>query len=570
MIDFQGETFTPSLPGIPAFTPSNILPNTMPSPKKTTAPPAASLPAPQALSVQDVRQRLNLTVDLIPRENSNRPGTPLAASRITIHNTDNDSPGADARAHAKYMKGQDAMNRKVSWHFTVDDGAVFQSLPVNEGGWHAGSHAGNTSTIGIEICQNQGIDQAAANTRAALLTALMLHELGIPLKNNVVQHHHWSGKDCPMLLRHPASRWAAFLGEVAAFHAALQSGTTLPDSDDHAPPADLPSALPPSPPPPGSKLTVTASSLNVRLTPSIQGAIVGSMKKGDVVDWLETSSDQYWAKVQNPALTGWSSRRFLLPVAPVTPPAPPSSHESLLNIASSSAIARYEWPGRGVAPLGYIKGMALVYARLYCKLKAGDPAAMEMARANSGDEATDALAHYVEKFKMAGMDNESSGVSTLRHLVVLMVGLGMRESSGRYCEGRDKNAQNTTANTAEAGLFQTSFNARSAHLLMPPLFQKYQSDFQTDPAIGFSDIFKEGVNCKAQDWQNFGTGPGKDFQELSKKCPAFAAEFCALGLRNIRKHWGPINNRAAEIRPECNQLLMRVEQAIESAGLCPV
>ena len=36
------------------------------------------------------------------------------------------------------------------------------------------------------------------------------------------------------------------------------------------------------------------------------------------------------------------------------------------------------------------------------------------------------------------MRNDVSGIDTLRHLFVLMIGLGMRELSGRYCEGRDQ------------------------------------------------------------------------------------------------------------------------------------
>src|SRR6266566_7062225 len=109
------------------------------------------------LSVQQRREDLNIVVDLIPRTNSNRPGTPLHASKITIHNTDNDAPGADARAHCKYQKGADAQQRKVSWHFSVDDQSIYQSLPVDEVGWHAGTHEGNSCSIGIEICENQGI-----------------------------------------------------------------------------------------------------------------------------------------------------------------------------------------------------------------------------------------------------------------------------------------------------------------------------------------------------------------------------------------------------------------------------
>jgi len=141
--------------------------------------------------------KLNLVQDFIPPGNSNRPGTLLAPTFITIHNTDNASPGANAAAHAKYQKGQDARDRKVSWHFTVDDKAVYQSLPTNEVGWHTGSGTGNHSSIGIEVCMHPGMDEKLAYEKAALLTALMARRLNIALPSRVVQHHHWSGKDCP-------------------------------------------------------------------------------------------------------------------------------------------------------------------------------------------------------------------------------------------------------------------------------------------------------------------------------------------------------------------------------------
>lgn len=203
--------------------------------------------------------------------------------------------------------------------------------------------------------------------------------------------------------------------------------------------------------------------------------------------------------------------------------------------------------------------MALVFARVLCKLKAGDAAVVEMAKANTGDNGRDVLAWYDSKFSAIGMKNNTSGADTLRHLFALLIGLGMRESSGRYCEGRDRSASNTTADSAEAGLFQTSFNARTASPLLPMVFVEYSAK----PA-GFVDTFREGVRCKAADLQNFGSGPGRDFQQLSKESPAFAAEFAAVGLRNIRKHWGPINTRAAEVVRDCDAMLMQVQALVDA------
>jgi hypothetical protein len=237
--------------------------------------------------------------------------------------------------------------------------------------------------------------------------------------------------------------------------------------------------------------------------------------------------------------------------------------DQITQIAAGSAIAHYHWQDRGVAPAGYIKGMALIFARVYCKLRAGDAAAAEMAKAKTAGATKDALAWYEQKFHAAGMDNSRDGADTLRHLFVLLTGLGMRESSGRYCEGRDRSASNTTAETAEAGLFQTSYNARTASPLLPQLFAQYSSN-----PSGFVEIFKEGVHCKPSDLENYGTGQGEEFQRLSKECPAFAAEFAAVGLRNIRTHWGPITRREAEIRPECDAMLKQVQDAVDAFNLC--
>jgi hypothetical protein len=147
-------------------------------------------------------------------------------------------------------------------------------------------------------------------------------------------------------------------------------------------------------------------------------------------------------------------------------------------------------------------------------------------------------------------------------LFVLLIGLGVRESSGSYCEGRDRSAKNTAASTAEVGLFQTSFNAKSASPLFPQLFKQYSAN-----PSGFVDIFKEGVQVRQSDLENFGSGAGKEFQRLSKECPAFAAEFAAVGLRNIRQHWEPITRRQVEIRDECNTMLLQVQNAVDRLGL---
>jgi N-acetylmuramoyl-L-alanine amidase CwlA len=175
------------------------------------------------MQLDEAYAELNIVQDFTPVGNSNRPGKKLIPTAITIHNTDNADAGANAAAHAKYQKGRDARKRRVSWHFTVDDKSVYQSLPINEIGWHTGTTKGNAKSIGIAICMNADLDVSAAYRRAALLTAVLAlqNEIGVPKR--IFQHHDWSGKNCPRVLRGMPNGWQDFLAQVKDFRDKLTS-----------------------------------------------------------------------------------------------------------------------------------------------------------------------------------------------------------------------------------------------------------------------------------------------------------------------------------------------------------
>lgn len=173
-------------------------------------------------------ESLNIEIDLIPQGASNRPGSPLVPTHITVHNTSNSARGADARMHAKYIKGPDARRRQVSWHFTVDDKRCIKHLPTNERAWHAGP--GNNKSIGIEICEFEGIDMQAAIDRASLLTAVLMHALRIP-RDCIVPHQHWTGKNCPHLLLRDHGGFDTFRDRVAACLNELQQPTAVAGLD---------------------------------------------------------------------------------------------------------------------------------------------------------------------------------------------------------------------------------------------------------------------------------------------------------------------------------------------------
>jgi len=238
---------------------------------------------------------------------------------------------------------------------------------------------------------------------------------------------------------------------------------------------------------------------------------------------------------------------------------------TIMELATGSDIADYKWDDRGVAPVGYMQGMALAFAETYLKLKAEHPAAVEMAKARTNSD-KDALNLYNDEFYALGMANEASGADTLRHLYALMLGHGMRESSGEHCCGRDMTADNVSSDTCEAGLFQTSYNAAGAS---NPEFDALMDEFAAGLSPGYLDEFAEGVTCSPDDWENYGSGRGEHFQSLCKNAPAFAAESCALTLRNLCNHYGPIIRHETELRAEADEMFSAVQDYLEAAPLEP-
>ncbi len=77
-----------------------------------------------------------------------------------------------------------------------------------------GNYGGNRNSIGIETCVNQGADLYKTwQLTASLVAGLMIkHDLDI---SRVVQHHYFSGKDCPSTMRNNGL-WDNFITMVQA------------------------------------------------------------------------------------------------------------------------------------------------------------------------------------------------------------------------------------------------------------------------------------------------------------------------------------------------------------------
>ncbi len=231
--------------------------------------------------------------------------------------------------------------------------------------------------------------------------------------------------------------------------------------------------------------------------------------------------------------------------------APTDSLEKIKEIAANSKIRHYFWPQRGYAPIGYIKGVAVTYAKSYSELKANQDAAVRVMSQPLGDPHADALAWY----GIAG----GSEVDRIRSVYTLAVGLGMRESSGNTTEGRDMSVpeQDATEANAEAGLFQVSFDS----FQVSPWMQRLSNQYHATASQCSVTTFMEGVPDKNR--AVVGTGNGAAFQKFTKECPSFATEYVMLMLRLNRTHFGPVNGKKAEYKTDAENMFREIEKVVD-------
>lgn len=305
------------------------------------------------------------------------------------------------------------------------------------------------------------------------------------------------------------------------------------------------------------------SDVNLRASPSTSAAILHVIPSGDVVTLLDPTPSAGFLNVKHGGESGWASAMYL----EKTCTGGAAKVTDIDAIAIGSSCAKYDWKDRGTAPKGYMKGVARTFARAVCNPTHSD--VMLVSKPKTTDDVHDALSWYASNFAAASMSNDVAGVNTLRHVYTLLIGLGMRESSGQHCVGRDTTATNTSSSAAEAGAWQTSYDSHTYSMELSKLFSLYR----TTPPACFLDQFKEGVTCSATDWENWGTGAdGLAFQKIEKECPSFAAEYAAMMLRlsgGSVGHYGPLRTKAAELRPECDAMLQKVQTLVETnPALC--
>lgn len=189
---------------------------------------------------------------------NNHPGEDFDGlpSAICIHQTGNTAKLADASAHAAYLYNGSGQ-RSASWHVTISDTELIQSMPWTAKAWAAGDWAtggptgGNHTAIHCELTIQEGYDEQATLHNAARWCAWMQQTKKVST-NTINQHNFYSGKDCPQQIRSRAGAWQEFLDLVDEYRTGKSSVPWLPSTPVIKPraitqPARI--ATPPAPPP---------------------------------------------------------------------------------------------------------------------------------------------------------------------------------------------------------------------------------------------------------------------------------------------------------------------------------
>lgn len=249
----------------------------------------------------------------------------------------------------KVAQGFATSSRQASADFIVDDGEIVQYNPdpKNYYCWAVGGskyskvnttlgakyygQCMNNNSISIEMCSRKKntstlsvadddwyLTDAVINN-AIILTRYLMKTYNIDI-NHVIMHHMVTGKICPQpwcKTEKALSNWYSFLNNV-------QSGNDI---------------INPIPDEPVSaySVKVTANSLNIRKGPGVAYSIVGSLKKGEYINIIEESNNN-WGRLEDER--GWISLKYTVKE---NPPASPTAYEAkvtanVLNIRKGPGI----------------------------------------------------------------------------------------------------------------------------------------------------------------------------------------------------------------------------------------
>lgn len=208
--------------------------------------------------MEEIRMALsNLKTKQMTRNDCYTAGRKITPKGIMVHSTA--TPGVMAadwfsRWNKSYKAGE--INRQVCVHAFLDDKEIWQYLPWNHRGWHAGGKANDTH-IGFEICEPVGFSYSggamvgydvkknepyfrAAWKNAVALCVLLCKEYGLTEKDII---SHAEGNKVGIASNHSdVGHWFPKHGEnMDSFRAAVKKAlaSTVSSKDESLEPGDI-------------------------------------------------------------------------------------------------------------------------------------------------------------------------------------------------------------------------------------------------------------------------------------------------------------------------------------------
>ena len=267
-------------------------------------------------------------------------GVIIEPKYIVIHDTDNRDVGADAMANRNYFANHP--QAEASAHYIIDEGNIVQALEDNWRGWHVGDgnnkYINNSTTIGIELCVNEGNDFNKTLENGIELTKYLMKKHNIP-SENVVMHRDASGKTCSrMMIEDRAELWPYFKEEISKDEDLEGNIATKMQGE-----------------------VVNVSSLKVKESPSEFGRVLYEFKEGEILDIYEELDDFYkvaYVDANNKKL-GYVSKEHVKLIEDSNESKPEEKPETSLNkegvVKVKSALNLRKGPGSDYEVIGTLQ-----------------------------------------------------------------------------------------------------------------------------------------------------------------------------------------------------------------------
>jgi murein DD-endopeptidase MepM/ murein hydrolase activator NlpD len=245
---------------------------------------------------------------------------------IVVHNTGN--PSSNAAGEAAFVSKQGGGRFNVSPHLVNDGREIYQMVPLDVRGWHAGDGCDNSDTdigcfraIGIENCEPHPdeVEENLARLLATLVVGderLVGWEPGRFSLDRILTHQKASNdnKKCPRIIL-ARGTLSSIIQRARSYVAEWTKNASTP----------------PKPPtagsfPRGTKVEVAEGPLNLRSDGSLSSRIIGELTTGTTgtITGSAKQGDGYvWQRGSFGGTEGWVAIGFLREMTATVPPIPP-------------------------------------------------------------------------------------------------------------------------------------------------------------------------------------------------------------------------------------------------------